>query len=198
MGCVLVVARVRVVGCVEHRVSVTGCVRHGGVETKGPRSVASHDGDRVVALSQQLAQAHHELRRQINEIKKGIGQRRSGDVLITHCLAFCTALTSHHQGEDDGMFAQLLLARPDLASTVANLVEDHGLIASMLSRVRELADQATESNESTVDAIGRELDGLMAIMESHFAYEERTISAALDAGAPDPDWSSMVFGFRAS
>jgi hypothetical protein len=47
-------------------------------------------------------------------------------------------LTSHHQGEDDGMFSRLQRERPDAARAVANLVEDHGTIASILSRVREL------------------------------------------------------------
>ncbi|MER6272795.1 hemerythrin domain-containing protein [Streptomyces sp900105755] len=162
--------------------------------------MASRDGERAVALSRQLAQAHQELRRQIREIRAGLGHRRLGDdVLLTHCLAFCTALTSHHQGEDTGMFAQLLRERPDLAATVANLVEDHGLIASILSRVSELAGRAAPRG-SALEEIGRELDGLAAIMESHFGYEERTISEALDAGKldaakPDTDWPDLVFGF---
>ncbi|WP_369229049.1 hemerythrin domain-containing protein [Streptomyces sp. R21] len=159
--------------------------------------MASHDGDRAVALSRQLAQAHQELRRQIGEIRTSIGHRRlSDDVLLTHCLAFCAALTSHHQGEDDGMFSELLRQRPDLAATVTNLVEDHGLISSILSQVSELADRAAESRGPALEAIGRELDGLAAIMESHFSYEERTISEALDDGIPATDWPDMVFGFR--
>ncbi|MCG6499839.1 hemerythrin domain-containing protein [Kitasatospora sp. A2-31] len=158
--------------------------------------MASRDGDRVVALSVQLSRAHEELRRQINEIRTSIGHRRlSDDALVTHCLAFCTALTSHHQGEDTGMFSQLLRERPDLASTVTSLVEDHGMIASILSRVRELADRAAESRGPTLEAIGRELDGLAAIMESHFSYEERTISEALDNGVPATGWTDMVFRF---
>ncbi|GGX79306.1 hypothetical protein GCM10010510_25320 [Streptomyces anandii JCM 4720] len=80
------------------------------------------------------------------------------------------------------MFSQLLRERPDLAATVANLVEDHGMIASILSRVRELADGAAQSRAPALEAIRRELDGLAAIMESHFGYEERTISQALDDG----------------
>ncbi|SNX55900.1 hemerythrin HHE cation binding domain-containing protein [Streptomyces sp. TLI_55] len=158
--------------------------------------MASRDGDRVVALSQQLAQAHRELRGQISEIRTSIGHRRlSDDVLLTHCLAFCAALTSHHQGEDDGMFSALLRQRPDLAATVSKLVEDHGLISSILSQVSELADRAAASRGPALEAIGRELDGLAAIMESHFSYEERTISEALDDGLPDTGWSDMVFGF---
>ena len=69
------------------------------------------------------------------------------------------------------------------------------MITSILSQVRELADRATESRGLALEAIGRELDGLAAIMESHFRYEERTISEALDDAIPDTDWPNMVFGF---
>jgi hypothetical protein len=150
--------------------------------------VASPDGDRAVALSLQLAQAHQRLRDQIAEVRAGLGHRRlSDDTLATHCLAFCDALTSHHRGEDEGMFSELVRERPDLAATVTKLIEDHAMIAEILARVRELAAKAADSVSKAADsvseggeAIGRELDGLAAIMESHFRYEERTISRALD------------------
>ncbi len=116
---------------------------------------------------------------------------------MTHCLAFCAALTSHHQGEDAGMFDRLLDERPDLAATIAKLVEDHGLITSILSRVGRLAAEAAHSQDPALEVIGRELDGLTAIMESHFNYEERVISAALDEGVADTGWSDLVFRFRA-
>lgn len=158
--------------------------------------MASPAGDRAVALSTQLAQAHQELRRRVHEIRSGITRREVGhDALVTHCLAFCAALTSHHQGEDDGLFAAMLRDRPDLAPTVAKLVEDHGMITSILSRVAELAE-AVGSREGTPEAIGRELDGLTAIMESHFAYEERVLGEALDQGVADTGWTDMVFRFR--
>lgn len=88
------------------------------------------------------------------------------------------------------MFTQLLRERPDLTATVANLVEDHKLIASILSRVNELADSAAESHGQILESVGRELDGLAAIMESHFGYEERTLSQALDGGVPDDQGGS--------
>ncbi|MEV0132807.1 hemerythrin domain-containing protein [Dactylosporangium sp. NPDC050688] len=146
--------------------------------------MATHD--RAVALSAQLAQAHDDLRHQLRDLRAG----RARD-LPTHCLAFCAALTAHHQGEDTGMFAELLRLRPDLSGTIAKLVEDHGMIAWILSRVAELASSPDPS-----PAINSELDGLAAIMESHFAFEERAISAALDGGTPDTGWSAMVFRFR--
>lgn len=70
------------------------------------------------------------------------------------------------------------------------------MIASILSRVTELADRAARSHGAALEAIGRELDGLAAIMESHFHYEERTISEALDGGIADTGWSDLVFRFR--
>jgi len=143
--------------------------------------LATHDPGRATALSLQLAQAHQQLRRQIRRLKAGLGQpgAAADDVLVVHCLAFCAALRSHHEGEDAGIFAELLRARPDLEGTIAKLVEDHQMIASILSRVAELADDAKRADGPILEAISRELDGLTAIMESHFAYEEREIGRTL-------------------
>jgi len=88
------------------------------------------------------------------------------------------------------MFAELLRQRPDLSGTIAKLVEDHAMIAPMLTRVAEIAGHAAGKAES----IRRELDGLTAIMESHFAYEERAIGAALDEGVSPSGWADRVFG----
>ncbi|WP_053646861.1 hemerythrin domain-containing protein [Streptomyces sp. XY431] len=161
--------------------------------------MASQDGGRTAALGRQLSLAHDELRRLINDLKNdlasGAGHRRTGGgTLATHCLAFCAALETHHRGEDDGLFAQLVRERPELAGTVAKLVEDHGLISSILSRVAELAEQAAATGGPGPDeAVRRELDGLAAIMESHFRYEERVLGAALDRTVPDGDWTEPVF-----
>ncbi|MFH8383873.1 hemerythrin domain-containing protein [Kitasatospora sp. NPDC018058] len=160
--------------------------------------MASPVNGRTAALSLQLSQAHRELRRRLADVRAGLGRRTlADDTLLTHCLAFCTALTNHHQGEDEGLFAALVRERPDLAPTVAKLVEDHGFISRILTRVRELAEQAAEAPDADLEAIGRELDGLAAIMESHFGYEERAIGAALDAGAGDDGWSEPVLRFHA-
>ncbi|MFJ8437062.1 hemerythrin domain-containing protein [Kitasatospora sp. NPDC094019] len=161
--------------------------------------MASQDGGRAAALGRQLSLAHDELRRLINrlihDLKSGAGHRPpDGGTLAAHCLAFCGALETHHRGEDDGLFAQLVRERPELAGTVAKLVEDHGLISSLLTRVAELSRQAVATGEQLPrEAIRRELDGLAAIMESHFRYEERVIGEALDRTVPDGDWPGPVF-----
>lgn len=151
--------------------------------------MASPAGDRVAALSKQLAQTHQELRRRLSRLRArtespGPASDNAAD-LRTHCLAFCGALTTHHQGEDTGLFAALLRERPDLKPTIDKLVQDHGLITGILTRVAEL---------DTTDpaAVTYELDGLAAIMESHFRYEERVLAQALDAGVPDDGWSDPV------
>ncbi|GAA3217032.1 hemerythrin domain-containing protein [Dactylosporangium siamense] len=144
--------------------------------------MAPQDRDRAVALSLQLAQAHQKLRSQLASLRTGPSRD-----LTVHCVAFCAAVTAHHEGEDAGMFAELLRLRPDLAGTVDKLVEDHGLISWILSRIAAATSD---------DAVSGELDGLTAILESHFAYEERAISAALDAGTPDTGWSAKVFDFN--
>ncbi|MGW5419804.1 hemerythrin domain-containing protein [Streptomyces sp. NPDC003943] len=168
---------------------------------RSPETPRSPRGDdRVAALSRQLHQAHEDLRRRIGETRARLGRPGPADrTLLDHCLAFCAALTSHHRGEDDGIFPQLLRERPDLAPTIAKLVEDHDLISSILTRVTELAGTAAASPAPDLGAIGRELDGLAAIMESHFRYEERAIGAALDAvqptiatGPSHASWSTVI------
>ena len=162
--------------------------------------MATRQHDRAAAFSVQLAQAHQDLRGRLHRLRAELGRPQpGGTAVISHCLAFCGALTAHHQGEDTGMFTELLRVRPDLADTVGKLVQDHDMITWILSRVAELAGTAAglpsagPPDAAALEAIGRELDGLAAIMESHFRYEERAISAALDAAVPDTGWSQTVF-----
>jgi 2-oxo-4-hydroxy-4-carboxy--5-ureidoimidazoline (OHCU) decarboxylase len=134
--------------------------------------VAIHDRDRVAALSRQLARAHQELRDRLDDV-------RAHPTLTEHCLAFCAALTAHHQGEDIGMFTELLREHPDLAGAVEKLMDDHRMIAAIL----------------TGDT---DLDGLAAVMENHFRYEERVLRAALDQGVTGTGWAGAVFRFENS
>jgi hypothetical protein len=78
-------------------------------------------------------------------------------------------LTAHHTGEDAGAFPALVERFPELAPVVAKMAEDHVWISGILARVEELARQ-----------LAGELDGLAAVVESHFSFEECRIAAALD------------------
>jgi hypothetical protein len=147
-----------------------------------------------VAFSRQLRQAHQDLRDQLARIRSELGGNEQAETnLRVHCLAFCSALTAHHAGEDDGPFRELLDARPDLAPAIQKLMEDHAVIAAILRQVGALAGQAQATLAGDLPALRRELAGLAAIAESHFRYEERAISAALDSDVAAAGWSRAVF-----
>jgi hemerythrin-like domain-containing protein len=159
--------------------------------------VPAHHADRTAAWSRQLAQAHAALRQHLHDVQADPDSAPAGRTLVTHCLAFCSALSAHHHGEDDGLFAELLRVRPDLQDVVRKLTEDHQMIAGMLATLRALATEAAEAPPGRQEVIERELAGLAAIMDSHFRYEERAISDALDAEVQDTGWTTAVFDFQA-
>lgn len=155
--------------------------------------MAVSDSQRAVAFSRQLQQVHEELRNQLTSMRGLDGSQQPKADLPEHCLAFCLALTQHHAGEDDGLFTELLKARPDLEPAISKLTEDHAAIAAILRQARALALQARSTPADSLAGLQRQLDGLAAIAESHFRYEERAISAALDHGVADTGWSRAVF-----
>jgi hypothetical protein len=154
--------------------------------------------DRVAALSEQLSRVHQALRGQLTSLRQeaagGTGPHTADDVipadLLSHCLSFCAAIHAHHTGEDNQILPALRAAAPELAPVIDNLIEDHALVAGIVRRIRELLTPARAS--SGPSALTRELDGLTAILESHFSYEERRIARALDTLGPGA-WTADVF-----
>jgi Hemerythrin HHE cation binding domain len=153
--------------------------------------------DRMAALSEQLIHVHQALRERLASVRQEVvaaGQRGAdtaiGEDLLSHCLGFCTAIHAHHTGEDSELLPALRAAAPELAPVIDKLIEDHALVAGILRQVRELLTPGRAP--SRPEALVRELDGLIAILESHFNYEERRIAKALDTAGPLP-WSADVF-----
>lgn len=152
----------------------------------------------MVALSGQLIQVHQSLRARLASLRREITEAEAGrrvavtvpEDLLSHCLGFCAALHTHHAGEDDQLLPRLRAAAPELAPVIDNLIEDHSLIAGILRRVGELL--ASGQAGAPAGPLGRELDGLMAILDSHFRYEERRLAQALDALGPS-GWIAEVF-----
>ena len=127
------------------------------------------------------------------QVAKGTGRPAGAAIrgdLLSHCLGFCAAIHTHHTGEDQSLLPALRAAAPALAPVIDNLIEDHRLVAGILQRIRELL--APDRNPAAPGALMRELDGLTAILESHFSYEERRIASALDALGPS-GWDADVF-----
>lgn len=135
------------------------------------------NNDRHTAFGNQLIEVHDWLRGELARLQDDLdaGVERP-QPLQAHCLAFCQALTRHHTGEDGGPFPALAEQFPELRPTIDKLIQDHDMISGILARIETLLADADD-----LKRVRSELDGLAAIMESHFSYEERTITAALNA-----------------
>lgn len=103
------------------------------------------------------------------------------------CHGFCAALTAHHQGEDRELFPTVAEQYPELRQTLAYLRQDHSMIEHLLGGL-----QAAVSRAAAPAELDRHLEGLAAIMESHFRYEERALSAVLETLALDADPQTVL------
>src|ERR687896_580168 len=76
---------------------------------------------------------------------------------------------------------QLARLRYDAAPVLEALERDHVFVDGILRRVEELVASAAH-DDAADGAVGvrAELDGLAALLDSHFAYEERELTALLN------------------
>ena len=93
---------------------------------------------------------------------------------LARCRSVCLALDAHHRHEDAVLLPWLVSLRPDLGHVVARLQEDHGLVAVLLDDLVRAVD-----GQAPRDTLVRHLEGLAAIMENHFRYEERELGPVL-------------------
>ncbi len=92
------------------------------------------------------------------------------------CLTFCSALTAHHTAEDDTLFPQLARDFPDLRTVLAKMTQDHHMVSGIIGKIETLVADAGSADH---DRLLGELDGLAAILESHFSFEERQLTTLL-------------------
>lgn len=152
---------------------------------------------RLTAFGNQLIEVHDWLREELARLGDDVDAHLEGRAerprqLRAHCLAFCSALTLHHTGEDAGAFPTLAERFPELRPVIEQLEHDHLLVADILRDLETLVEGLDDRPPGPEEArrVRATLDGLAAIMESHFVYEEKKIVAALDSlGSPgDPDF----------
>lgn len=96
--------------------------------------------------------------------------------LLIYCHGFCAALDGHHRSEDAALFPQIAASRPDLAPVLAKLSQDHSMMAHLIGGLEKALTSGADR-----DTLHGHLDGIGAIMESHFRYEERTLLSELDS-----------------
>lgn len=133
--------------------------------------------DRVRAIGGELVRVHQWLRDELARIHDQLDTGEDLVPLQAHCLAFCAAITRHHTSEGTTAFPALAAQLPELAPLLDKLSQDHRLVEDIVLRLRELLDAVTPENR---DAVRRQIDGLSAILESHFRWEERSLADALN------------------
>lgn len=142
---------------------------------------------RLVAWHHELTAAHARLRAALRLARDTLD---AGDTpgpeatreLLLYCHGFCAALAGHHTGEDTALFPALAARHPGLRPVIGKLRQDHEAIAALLRRLRDVLASGVPPDE-----VAGHLDGISAIMESHFRYEERQILGVLETLDLDVD-----------
>ncbi|MFF0306986.1 hemerythrin domain-containing protein [Streptosporangium sp. NPDC004379] len=174
-------------------------------------TASDQPGDRLAAFGNQLVEVHLQLREELDRIREDLDSHLDGGerprTLWAHCMTFCSALTRHHTGEDGGAFPVLAERFPELRPVIEQLEHDHLMVTGILSRVEELlggltprtgmtgmTDTEDADDTAGARAVRDELDGLSAILESHFRYEEKKIVEALNS-LDLPEWKGSPPAF---
>ncbi|GAB3954985.1 hypothetical protein GCM10029976_098470 [Kribbella albertanoniae] len=134
---------------------------------------------RLVAWSNELRRVHVRIREALEvtrqAVRDGVPTERASRDLLLYCHGFCAALDGHHQGEDRALFPAIEATHPQLAPVLRALTQDHSMIEHLLQGLRDAVDRA-----ATPEELDRHLEGVAAIMENHFRYEEKQLLAVLE------------------
>lgn len=141
---------------------------------------------RLVAWSDELRHVHARLREALvmtqEAVARGDPEVAASRDLLLFCHGFCSALTGHHVGEDRDLFPAIAAEHPELRETLRKLKQDHSMISHLVSGL-----QAVIEARSSPEELLKHLEGIAAIMESHFRYEERQLLVVLETLALDAD-----------
>lgn len=134
---------------------------------------------RLIAWSNELRHVHQRLRDALAVARAAISEGRSSEKatrdLLLYCHGFCAALDGHHRGEDRALFPAIEAAHPHLAPVLRSLEQDHSMIAHLLGELSAATDRS-----APVAELSMHLDGIAAIMATHFLYEERQLLHVLE------------------
>jgi hemerythrin-like domain-containing protein len=153
--------------------------------------VGEGEKTRLIAWSRELRTVHDRLREALTVTRQALAdgapvEPATRDLLL-FCHGFCAALTAHHEGEDRHLFPAITEQYPQLRDTLHYLRQDHSMIAHLLAGL-----QAAAARAATPAELHRHLEGVAAIMESHFRYEERQLLTVLETLALSGDPSAVL------
>lgn len=146
---------------------------------------------RLIAWADELRRVHTRLRKALavaqDAVASGAAGAPAARELLLYCHGFCVALDEHHRGEDRTLFPAIAAEHPELAPVIRALEQDHSMIAHLLGGLRQALEREAPPAE-----LARHLDGVGAIMESHFRYEERQLLTILETLPLDADLARVL------
>ncbi|MFC5752445.1 nitroreductase/quinone reductase family protein [Actinomadura rugatobispora] len=160
------------------------------------------DSARSLALGDVIVQAHATLRADLASLREEVeayltgaerGERPEPDAaarLRTHCVAFCSALGEHHDGEENRGFPPLRRLHPELGPVLDRLRREHAQVARLRAELQETLDGMASADPATVRA---QFDRVTADLEAHYAYEESELFTTLNTLTP-ADWAGPTTG----
>ncbi|MFD5764458.1 hemerythrin domain-containing protein [Streptomyces sp. NPDC127049] len=141
--------------------------------------MSERETTRLVAWSRELRQVHERLREALSVTRSSLADGTPGEAatreLLLYCHGFCAALDGHHRGEDRTLFPAIAAAHPELRPVLRSLEQDHSMITHLLGGLQAAVGRAAPPEE-----LDQHLEGIAAIMESHFRYEERQLLSVLE------------------
>ncbi|KRE39407.1 cation-binding protein [Janibacter sp. Soil728] len=137
---------------------------------------------RLVAWAHELRAVHARLREALDLVRAAGEDPEVARDLLVYCRGFCTALTRHHEGEDRHLFPAIASEHPELADTLRRLSQDHSMMSHLVGGLEAALDR-----DDPPERVHSHLDGLGAIMESHFRFEERALLRILETLDLDAD-----------
>ncbi|WP_426247401.1 hemerythrin domain-containing protein [Nocardioides sp. LHG3406-4] len=148
------------------------------------------DLERAVAWATEMRAVHQRLRDALEVARDAVedGEGILGRDLLLHCWGFCAALSGHHAGEDSHLFPAVLAGHPELEPVLMKLRQDHSMIEHLLGAFRAAVDARADPA-----ALLGHVEGIEAVMESHFGYEERQLLGVLETTSLDAE-PGDVFG----
>ncbi|GIE76792.1 hypothetical protein Aph02nite_27420 [Actinoplanes philippinensis] len=135
--------------------------------------MSERETTRLVAWAKEMRAVHARLRAALRLTLES--DDLAVDDLLLYCRGFCSALDGHHRGEDRTLFPAIAAAHPDLRPVLRKLEQDHSMIGYLLGGL-----QAAVDSSAGPDELERHLQGVGALMENHFRYEERMLLTVLE------------------
>jgi iron-sulfur cluster repair protein YtfE (RIC family) len=146
---------------------------------------------RMVAWAAETRRVHQRLRDALEAareaVEQGVAAQQVTRDLLLYCHGFCLALSGHHRGEDVVLFPEIERRHPELADTLSYLRRDHSQVEQLLGDLRRVLDRGADP-----PTLLTHLDGIAAIMESHFGYEERRLLRVLETLHLDADVAEVL------